>query len=1064
MPESPEIPQRPADAGPDSKSGEAMRASLERSLADATSGGAAPAPPPVPDHTLLHRIGSGAYGDVWLARTALGTLRAVKVVYRARFKDDRPYEREFNGILKYEPISRTHEGLVQVLHAGRDEARGCFYYVMELADAAEPRVESQSELRVERHAPPSAPSQLSTQTPLNFYSPRTLHSDLARQERLPPVEAAQFVLRLAGALGHLHAQGLVHRDIKPSNVIFVGGHPKLADIGLVTDVGSSQSFVGTEGFIPPEGPGTPQADLYGLGKLLYELATGRDRMDFPQLPPGVTRLPDGEALLELNEVMTRACAPEPKDRYASATEFQAELNLFLAGRSLRSARLVERALARVRKFAFITCVFLLLAALALWFSRREERHASERARAANERARAETSLRQRAEAAEHGTQQQLHTALLEQARATVRSGEMGHRVRALDALRRAAAISNTVELRREVFAALALPDLRFERELPYGAAFTLRSLDPAFERIALCRGKGPVEIRSTADLRLLATLPASTNLPAYNNAQWSADGTYLAVKRDRAEGGARADWEVWEVAAARRVLLLCDVPWTSVSFHPHLRRLLAGQARRGAAVWDLENGAEVGRFQLSGTPNRLLFSPDGGRFAALQESAGGWTVSVHDVTNGAELAAHVFTEAVHIIAWHPGGQWIAVPDSGAAVQAMDARSGEVRLLGRHKADAVTTVFSPDGAYLVSGGWENELICWDARASRRVFSIGLQSYEAQFRADSRGLSVLTASGVQLHTFERPSGHREFAEDLGERLRHAAFSSDGRWLAAAAGKRMGLWDLAGGGPGALAEEGYEANFFFTPDGRELFGSRSNARDPAGLRWRLAPASHAAGPPTLERLPLPGLEGFTSLSLHSNSVALTGTNGSQLLALDQLVASRDPWRPTTSGLNGVSPDGRWLAIYRPYSASLHVHRMPGLERVAKLTHPSGIGDFQFSPHGDEVAVASRAGVEFWSTATWEQTRALTNFTRVLYSPDGHALWLRQDQRMAGLYDARTLEPRLLLPAGMLPLAISPDGRQLAVSVEGRRLQVWNLAALRERFHQLGMDWSEEATARLR
>src|SRR5207302_9711440 len=143
-------------------------------------------------------------------------------------------------------------------------------------------------------------------------------------------------------LAHLHAHGLVHRDIKPSNVIFVGGQPKLADIGLVTDVGTSHSFVGTEGFIPPEGPGTPQADLYGLGKLLYELATGRDRLEFPQLPPGVPQLPEGEALLDLNEVMTRACAPEPKNRYANATELKAELNLFLAGRSLRAARKMER--------------------------------------------------------------------------------------------------------------------------------------------------------------------------------------------------------------------------------------------------------------------------------------------------------------------------------------------------------------------------------------------------------------------------------------------------------------------------------------------------------------------------------------------------------------------------------------------------------------------------------------------------------------------------------------------------------------------------------------------------
>jgi len=48
----------------------------------------------------------------------------------------------------------------------------------------------------------------------------------------------------------------------------VGGQPKLADVGLVADLGNPQSLVGTEGYIPPEGPGTAQADIYSLGKVL----------------------------------------------------------------------------------------------------------------------------------------------------------------------------------------------------------------------------------------------------------------------------------------------------------------------------------------------------------------------------------------------------------------------------------------------------------------------------------------------------------------------------------------------------------------------------------------------------------------------------------------------------------------------------------------------------------------------------------------------------------------------------------------------------------------------------
>src|SRR5438552_15192853 len=94
------------------------------------------APPQIPDHELLRRVGEGAYGEVWLARNVMGTFRAVKVVYRSSFSDERPYEREFAGIKRFEPLSRAHPSQVDILHVGRNEAAGYFYYVMELADDA----------------------------------------------------------------------------------------------------------------------------------------------------------------------------------------------------------------------------------------------------------------------------------------------------------------------------------------------------------------------------------------------------------------------------------------------------------------------------------------------------------------------------------------------------------------------------------------------------------------------------------------------------------------------------------------------------------------------------------------------------------------------------------------------------------------------------------------------------------------------------------------------------------------------------------------------------------------
>src|SRR5262249_27472632 len=142
-----------------------------------------------------------------------------------------------------------------------------------------------------------------------------------------------------------------------------------------------------------------------------------------------------------------------------------------------------------------------------------------------------------------------------------------------------------------------------------------------------------------------------------------------------------------------------------------------------------------------------------------------------------------------------------------------------------------------------------------------------------------------------------------------------------------------------------------------------------------------------------------------------------------------------------------------------TLFIYRLPGLERVAKLTHPANISHFEFSPLGDEVAIwSSRGGVEFWSTTTWERTRALTNFTGLLYAADARSFWLMKDSRTAARYDARTLEPLLLLPSGMLPLALSPDGRHLAMSVNAQRLQVWDLVEVRHQLRELGLGWAEE------
>lgn len=260
----------------------------------------------IPNYELLRSIGSGAYGEVWLARGEIGVHHAIKIVHKKSFPDRSPFEREYRGILQYTPISRTHHGLVPILHVGRENTAGFFYYVMELADCAHGG----------RSIDPAS------------YVARTLACDLDARGRLPALECLQLGIELCEALRYLHSKQLIHRDIKPANIIFVNGVAKLADVGLVTHIAEARrdpKQLGTEGFTPPEGPGTPWADVYSLGKVLCEAGLGPAALQGLPVDLGGLDAREREQLQLLSEVFFKAAHDELSGRYQAIGEMQEAL-------------------------------------------------------------------------------------------------------------------------------------------------------------------------------------------------------------------------------------------------------------------------------------------------------------------------------------------------------------------------------------------------------------------------------------------------------------------------------------------------------------------------------------------------------------------------------------------------------------------------------------------------------------------------------------------------------------------------------------------------------------------
>jgi serine/threonine protein kinase/WD40 repeat protein len=1013
-------------------------------------------------YKLLQQIGEGGMGLVYMAEQDQPVRRSVALKVIKLGMDTRQVVARFEAE-RQALAMMNHPHIAKIFDAGATDS-GRPYFVMELVRGI----------------------------PITEYCDRNL---------LPTRERLDLFVLVCQAVQHAHQKGVIHRDLKPSNILVTLNDgvpwPMVIDFGIAKATNQRLTektifthfaqMIGTPAYMSPEQAEMSKldvdtrTDIYALGVLLYELLTGttpfptRELLNLgyqemqrtiaekepPRLSTRLSTMANEERTVvaknrsvevsalaklfrgDLDWIATKCLEKDRTRRYETANGLAADIQRYVnnepvmarpPSNSYRLQKLIRRNKLAFVAGAGIAMVLLLGIVGSTWQAARATR-------------------------AEREARQQLFTALWGEARATVRSGVLGHRVRALEALRLAASISNRVELRREVFAALALPDLRFEREVSIGSNVTWVACDPFLQRMALARGVNPIEIRSLSDGALLAALPPSTNLPAHV-IHWSPDGHWLAVKRDRPRSGLRADWEIWDVSSMRRQMLLQNLLADTLSFHPRENHLLTV---RGSILlrWNLANGEELARYPLSIAPTRIEVALDGKQFATVHTATNRQIVTVWEDFGGPAKFSWTFADWV-VLRWHPLGKWLAVADYGGKVQLLDPRTGEIQLLGRHKVEATTLAFSPQGDYLVSGGWEREMICWDLRTLAPAFAMAINSHHLQFSADGRRCATVVRvpnqffQELKLYEFERTDGFRGFQEALGSRLDQAAFSLDGRWFAASGKNHVGVWDLSSIGPGALTDLEATSRLYFTPDASELFGS---SREGGWMRWQIGPGVRLGGQlsaPQLQPVSLSNPKGFNSVCLASNMIVWTCSSGSRLGVCGER-EKESLWTPTEAGRSGVSPDGRWLGIYQWFGTRLNIYRLPSLEPVALLTTRASVYNFCFSPDGNEVAVASGRLIEFWSTSNWQRTRTIADFMDVLYGKDGRTLWLIKDYSTAGLYDAKTLDLLLPLPSGMLPLALSSDGRQLAVSVDLRRVQVWDLAVVRQQLAQLNLDWRE-------
>ena len=261
-------------------------------------------------YKIIKSIGEGGMANVYLAYdTILEREVAVKILRGDLAEDEkfvRRFQREANSA-----SSLKHPNIVEVYDVGEDN--GKYFIVME------------------------------------YINGKTLKSLIKKRGVLTVEEVVDIMLQLTSAVSCAHDSYIIHRDIKPQNVMILeDGRVKITDFGIAMALNNNEltqtnSVMGSVHYLPPEqanGSGsTIKSDIYSLGILMFELLTGKlpfkgenaveiaiKQMREP-IPSVCEISPDIPQIVE--NVILKACAKNPKNRYDSAREMYEDLKTCL---------------------------------------------------------------------------------------------------------------------------------------------------------------------------------------------------------------------------------------------------------------------------------------------------------------------------------------------------------------------------------------------------------------------------------------------------------------------------------------------------------------------------------------------------------------------------------------------------------------------------------------------------------------------------------------------------------------------------------------------------------------
>ena len=272
-------------------------------------------------YEVIKNIGEGGMANVYVGYDRILNRKVAIKILRGDLASDEKFVRRFQREA-LSASSLSHPNIVEMYDVGEDD--GIYYIIMEYVEG------------------------------------KTLKQLIKKRGSITLSEAIDIMLQLTEGIAHAHDSYIIHRDLKPQNIMIKeDGSIKVTDFGIAVALNSTQltqtnSVMGSVHYLPPEqasGKGsTIRSDIYSMGILFYELITGSlpfkgdnaVEIALKQMhdPIPSVRKKDSSIPQSVENVILKASAKNPKNRYSDAKEMHADLLTVLNEERLDEARII----------------------------------------------------------------------------------------------------------------------------------------------------------------------------------------------------------------------------------------------------------------------------------------------------------------------------------------------------------------------------------------------------------------------------------------------------------------------------------------------------------------------------------------------------------------------------------------------------------------------------------------------------------------------------------------------------------------------------------------------------